>query len=379
MSRPRLSLVQTGNVSAPRISFEEKLADHQAILRAYTDTLYTRNFSTQTIHYTERFLYGWFANLSVADGTHPDGHRQLLIWEAMKPVLGRQYIVAFSKGLICSELKAGTIIGYLGYLRRLFEYVLEFPHIPGDTVQYIAHKYGPIEQPVSEYDYPVHALDHEQEGFALTLKELVELYDYVRTVYVQSSQKKHAAGRDYSMLVLAGESGLRADEIIHLDVKGLHCDLFYDKGRVQTRYAKGMKGSGKRTRKTIFTPFAKATIFHYEQHFRPQFINADTETALYLSERGQRISYNAMWRNLQLIVKSARADGLSLPPKLGWHDLRRTFATIFSEKYPELMWVLMDALGHVNPSTLNRYIKHRRAYYEKALDAVLDDLIPDND
>lgn len=378
MAAAKLTLIKNAPIFTPPISFQGRLEDHNAIINSYIDTLYARNFSLSTITTLKKFLFGWFANLYVIDETHPDGRRQLLVWEAMAPVVGRQHILAFSKGLICSGLKVRTVILYLGYLRRFFEYVLEFPYVPNKQAQYIAPKYGPIEQPITEYDYPAHVIDPEPEGFPLTLKELVEFYDFVRSVYIPRSQKEFSAARDYSMIVIAGESGLRADEIIHLDVAGPQRDLFYERGRIQTRFAKGTRGSGKRTRKTIFTPFAQATTLHYEEKIRPRFLNSDMRLALYLSERGERLSYSAMWRNLKRIVEEARREGLNLPPEFCWHDLRRTFATLFAEKYPERMWLLMDMLGHLNPGTLRRYVKHRREYYEKSLDLVLNDMIPDS-
>jgi site-specific recombinase XerD len=311
----------------------------------------------------------------VEDESHPDGERQLLIWEAMAPVAGRQRIVGFSKGLVTAGLQPRTVTGYLGCLRRCFEYVLASPYIPGSAAVPIPRKYGRIEQPVLEYDYPVHVLDREQEGMVLTGQHLLAFYDFVRLEYIGRNQKKLPASRDYTMLVLAGETGLRADEIRHLDATGPHRDLFYEEGRIQTRYGKGCKGSGKRVRKTIFGPFAQATTRVYEEYIRPAFPNVAANPALFLTESGDRISYPAMWRSLHVIAAAARAAGLEIPPKLSWHSLRKSFATNFMERHPDRPWVLMDMLGHMNPSTLHRYVKHSRAYYERAIDDIVRDLV----
>src|ERR1044072_5072033 len=101
MTRPNLSLVRNTAFN-PAISFEEKLADHNAVLQGYIDTFYTRNCSHTTIKTVGRFLRGWFKEFIITDPTHPEGERQLLVWEAMAPTLGRQHITAFTKGLICS-------------------------------------------------------------------------------------------------------------------------------------------------------------------------------------------------------------------------------------------------------------------------------------
>ena len=182
-------------------------------MQGYLDTHVTRNHSERTAEADRRFLTGWFEGFMVEDYDHPDGERQLFVWEGMAPVAGRQRIVGFSKGLADAGLKPRTITGYLGTLRRLFEYVCEYPYIPSDRPQSIVAKYGRIEQPVLEYDYPVHVLDQEQEGIVLTGQRLINFYDFIRLEYIGRNQKKIPASRDYSMIVIAGETGLRADEI----------------------------------------------------------------------------------------------------------------------------------------------------------------------
>jgi hypothetical protein len=268
MSRPQLSVVHGVEVASTRIPFSQMLADHHALLQGYLDTHTTRNHSNRTIEFDRRFLTGWFAGFMVPDESHPDGERQLLIWEAMEPVIGRQRIIGFSKGLVDAGLKPGTVTIDLGSLRRLFLYVLDYPYIPGDEIESIIAKYDPIEQPVLEYDYPVHVLDQEEEGFDLTGKRLLQFYDFVRLEYIGRNQKKFPASRDYTMVVVAGESGLRADE-------------------------------------------------------------------------------------------------------------SRLLATSFMEQYPDRPWVLMDMMGHLNPSSLPRYVKHNRAYFEHAIDSIVKELIPE--
>jgi site-specific recombinase XerD len=376
MTRPQLSIVQRIEVTSSPIPFSERLADHHSILQGYLDSHITRNHSNSTVESVRRFLSGWFAGFMIPDENHPDRERQLLIWEAMEPVVGRQRIVGFGKGLIQTGLKPRTVTSYLGSLRRLFLYVLDYPYIPGDEIQSIVTKYGSIDQPVLEYDYPVHVLDQEEEGFVLTGELLLQFYDFVRLEYIGRNQKKSPASRDYTMIVVAAESGLRADEIRMLDGFGPHRDLFYERSRIQTRFGKGTKGSGKRVRKTIFTPFAQATMRIYEEHVRPAFPNARTHPALFLTESGDRICYQAMWRNLHVIVRQARKSGLDLPPMLSWHSLRKSFATNFMEQHPDCPWVLMEMMGHLNPSTLHRYVKHSRAYYDHAIDSIIKELIP---
>lgn len=371
MNQPQLVLIR-GNLFTPSlIPFAEKLADHQAILQGFLDTHITRNHSERTIQHESNFLKGWFEDQIVEDSSHPQGQRQLFIWEAMSPVTGRERIQAYSKMLLCEwdrVLKAQTVTTYLGSLRRLFEYILEFPYIPGTHGQSIIAKYGRLDQPVLEFDYPAHILDHETEDFALTGKRLNEFVEFVRRQYVGSLQKKLPALRDYAMIVIACTSGLRADEIRHLDALGSHRDLFYEENCLQTRYGKAAKGSGKRVRKTLFTKSAQAVLKVYEERVRPQFPRSQSNPALFLSEQGNRISYGAMQHNINQIAVAATRAGIHLPPSFGWHSLRKSFATEFMERSPEKMWTLMHWLGHLNPSTMYRYVIPSQEYYELALE-----------
>ncbi len=377
-------LVIVDSRSRPEVPYAEKRKDHDALIEGYLTTLITRNYSSTTRHQERSYLHGWFQGQMVRDRTHPEGERPLLLWEAMRPVAGRETIVAFSKGLVLAGLRPRTVTGYLGSLRRLFDYILSFPYIPSGIERSgfdmqpepIVSKYGPIEQPVLEYDYPAHVLDVEDEGFVLTGDALIEFYDFIRLDYIPNHQKKLSAARDYAMVVLAAESGLRADEIRNLNLKGLHRDIFYDRSRIQTRHGKGTRGSGKRIRKTMFTPFAQATLKVFEEQIRPTYQNASTCPALFLSETGQRMSYNTMWHSLYSIASAAREAGLYLPPRMGWHSLRKSFATDFMEAHPDKVWVLMDMLGHISPSVLHRYVKHSRAYYDQAIDSVIQGLVP---
>ena len=131
MSRPQLVLVQNLEVGSTLVPSSQRISDHCAVLQGYLDTHITRNHSERTIESERRFLTGWFEGCVMQDDNHPDGERQLLLWEAMEPVMGRQRVVAFSKGLIDAGLRPRTVQTYLGSLRRLFQYVLEYPYIPG--------------------------------------------------------------------------------------------------------------------------------------------------------------------------------------------------------------------------------------------------------
>jgi hypothetical protein len=57
------------------------------------------------------------------------------------------------------------------------------------------------------------------------------------------------------------------------------------------------------------------------------------------------------------------------------NSLRKSFATNFMEIHPDRPWILMDLMGHLNPSTLHRYVKHSRAYYAQAIDDIVGAMV----
>lgn len=226
-----------------------------------------------------------------------------------------------------------------------------------------------------EYDYPRHVFDSDWAGNFLPEAQLQELYRFIHDVYVNRNQKVLVAWRDYAMVVLAGESGLRAREFCAVDALGPQRDLFYDKGRIRTRGGKGHNGSGPLVRTTVLTPFAQQVIQAYEQQVRPHFRNAAANPALFLSECGTRMVYSTAYQALKGIVHAARQHGLNLPENLSWHDFRRSFATNFNERQPAEIAVLMQLMGHRNPSTLHRYVKVSQRHTDDVLDTYTRDLV----
>jgi hypothetical protein len=234
MSVPQLRILPWPNPHSS-VPLAEQLADHQAILQAYLDTHVTRNHTEVTREADRFFLVNWFQSILVPDKRHTDGQRQLLLWEAMEPVIGRDRIVEYCKALVAAGMERGTIIRYMGRLRRLFEFVLATPYIPGQGRQRIDAKYGPIEQPITKYDYPVHVTEPNSERIVLTAARLNAFLTFIREQYVVRNQKVLAAWCDYTMIVLAAESSSRATELCHLDAYGPDRDLFYREGRIQVR------------------------------------------------------------------------------------------------------------------------------------------------
>jgi integrase len=352
------SLVTSG---PPHISPSAMLKDHKRVVQNYVDSLRARGLSASTIASTSSFIEHWFEKIRVHDA---NGERQLCFSEAMKPFEGRKRIKDFLTTLSAVDdnnqvcLRATTVRAYAGILERFFICTLESPFIEG--LQTISSKYGPIENPFTGVEYPLHSTDQlRSEKFFLTPEQILELLIFMRELYPRLTRRSLTAGRLYTIVVLITETGMRSVELLNLDAQGDDRDIFYDREVIQTRFGKGRNSSGPLTRLMPLTAAAAVTLKQYEREVRPQFRNHLTDPALFLSTKGKRLSYIPLREGFTRLIKSARKHGANLPPNLTVHDLRASFATNFIEANPDQFWELMEQLGHVSPSSTLLYIRSR--------------------
>ncbi|HUS13088.1 MAG TPA: hypothetical protein VMZ30_21635, partial [Pyrinomonadaceae bacterium] len=180
-----MSHLDSVTVDTPPRSQQEMLKDHNQILQNYFDTYITRGLSQRTIVETCRFIQRWFERIRVCDAS---GEHQLYIWEAMKPFEGRKRIKEFLLTLSALDddnkvcLRSTTVRAYATQLERLFISTLASPFIDG--LQTISAKYGPIENPFTGVEYPLHSRDIlRAEKFFLTPEQILELLVFLREVY----------------------------------------------------------------------------------------------------------------------------------------------------------------------------------------------------
>ena len=151
-------------------------------------------------------------------------------------------------------------------------------------------------------------------------------------------------------------------------------DLFFESKKLQTRNAKATRGSGKRTRITLFTPLARDTIRYYLNQHRPHLSGANESDFLFPARsksENRHIHYSPMSQALKDMVKIANKNGLPIGDHLGWHWFRRIFATRFIERFPNQLSVLMSLMGHSSPSTIHVYIRHSQAFMDKRIQEVM--------
>jgi site-specific recombinase XerD len=151
--------------------------------------------------------------------------------------------------------------------------------------------------------------------------------------------------RDRALLELAYAAGLRAEELVNLDVKNLDADA--EEVRVE--------GKGGRTRVVPVGEHAWRALERYLARGRT-VLSAGESEALFLSKTGKRLSTSDVRRRLKLQTRRA---GISP------HTLRHSFATHLLEGGADLR-TIQELLGHSSISTTQTYTRVESKRLKKA-------------
>ena len=147
--------------------------------------------------------------------------------------------------------------------------------------------------------------------------------------------------RDRALFELAYSAGLRAEELVNLDVTSLDPDA--EQLRVE--------GKGGRTRIVPAGEPAWRAVEAYLDRGRPALAGATGERALFLSKSGRRLSTSDVRRRLAVAVRRAAANSGVSP-----HTLRHSFATHLLAGGADLR-AIQELLGHASISTTQTYTR----------------------
>jgi integrase/recombinase XerC/integrase/recombinase XerD len=149
--------------------------------------------------------------------------------------------------------------------------------------------------------------------------------------------------RDRAIFELAYSCGLRADEIVNLDLG----DADFDAETLR------VTGKGSKTRVVPVGEPAQRALERYLDHGRRPLGEAGptAERALFLSRRGRRLATSDIRRRLARWVRQAALAGRISP-----HTLRHSFATHLLEGGADLRSI-QELLGHASVSTTQVYTR----------------------
>ncbi len=159
--------------------------------------------------------------------------------------------------------------------------------------------------------------------------------------------------RDRALFELAYGSGLRAEELVSLDVVSVDFDS--ESVRVE--------GKGGRTRLVPVGEHAGRALERYLASGRPALDTAQTE-ALFLSKSGRRLSTSDVRRRLRAWARLALAQAPALAD-VHPHALRHSFATHLLDGGADLR-AIQEMLGHATISTTQVYTRVESARLRSA-------------
>ncbi len=197
-----------------------------------------------------------------------------------------------------------------------------------------------VESPKKKKSLPKH----------MSLEEAVSFIDTVRN---DTSQTEYARIRNFCMVTLFLNCGMRLSELVGISTNDL--DRFLRSVRIL--------GKGNKERIIYFNDACRTALEEYIPLREQQKVATENENALFLSNRGKRIDN----RTVQLIVeKYLELSGLG-NRGLSVHKLRHTAATLMYSKGGVDVRVLKEILGHEQLNTTQIYTHVSNSEVEAAM------------
>jgi site-specific recombinase XerD len=146
--------------------------------------------------------------------------------------------------------------------------------------------------------------------------------------------------RDYTMLLVLMDTGIRAGELCGLTVEDVHDGYL-------TVFGKGSK-----EREVGLGPTASRALWKYLHLYRPRMVHSEHERHVFLGHGGTPLLRNGLGQALQRIGEEAGIEGV----RMSAHTFRHTFARGWLENGGEI-FKLSRVLGHSEMQTTQIYLR----------------------
>ena len=168
---------------------------------------------------------------------------------------------------------------------------------------------------------------------ALTLSEINSL--------IEACGNEGISIRDRAMVELLYASGARVSEIVALDLSDLSRD--------EELFTLLVKGKGGKERLVPIGRYAREALDNYLVRIRPRIAREKRSSALFLNQRGERLSRQSAWKIVLDAAKRAKIES-----KVSPHALRHSFATHLLDGGADIR-VVQELLGHASVTTTQIY------------------------
>jgi integrase/recombinase XerD len=173
----------------------------------------------------------------------------------------------------------------------------------------------------------------------------------IEAILAEPPEDTAAGLRDRAVLETLYGAGLRVSELVGLDVD----DVDLEEGSVR------VLGKGGKERDVPLGRFARDAVGAYLSRARPSLATARSRSAMFLNQRGGRLTRQGCGKILALHAQRAGIDKRVTP-----HSLRHSFATHLLEGGADVR-VVQELLGHASVATTQVYTlvtkEHMREVY----------------
>jgi integrase/recombinase XerD len=249
--------------------------------------------------------------------------------------ISEQKIVDYEVALKSHDLSLSSINRALSALKGFYQYCEREYHIDNPSRESSSHRLA------------------RKLPKALTVDEVSRL---IASGYQEGDISSY---RNCALLELLYSTGARVSELINLSVSDVAKTMTSD-GEVPVIR---VRGKGSKDRLVPLGSFALKAIEDYLTRTRPTYAskNSQSESALFLNQRGKRLSRQSAW---QIVLDAAEKSNLT--GKVSPHVLRHSFATHLLDGGADIR-VVQELLGHSSVTTTQIYTlvtidKVREAY-----------------
>jgi len=249
--------------------------------------------------------------------------------------ISEQKIVDYEVVLKSHDLSLSSINRALSALKGFYQYCEREYHIDNPSRESSSHRLA------------------RKLPKALTVDEVSRL---IASGYQEGDISSY---RNCALLELLYSTGARVSELIDLSVSDVAKTMTSD-GEVPVVR---VRGKGSKERLVPLGSFALKAIEDYLTRTRPTYAskNSQSENALFLNQRGKRLSRQSAW---QIVLDAAEKSNLT--GKVSPHVLRHSFATHLLDGGADIR-VVQELLGHSSVTTTQIYTlvtidKVREAY-----------------
>ena len=174
---------------------------------------------------------------------------------------------------------------------------------------------------------------------ALTVEEITKLVEAAK------DPSDPISLRDYLLLELLYSTGARVSEVVGINLS----DILESTIGQESIWVIKLRGKGGKERIVPLGTYAKSAIDEYLVRCRPSLVKKGNDPALFLNNRGTRLSRVSAW---EIVKRAANRSGLDA--RVTPHIFRHSYATHLLDGGADIR-VVQELLGHASVTTTQIY------------------------